>query len=51
MDKDVERYTRLTCDGWLVLRFTWYHVMTRPDWVAAMLAKAVAQQSTRVQVA
>jgi very-short-patch-repair endonuclease len=44
MDKDVERYTRLSCDGWLVLRFTWYHVMARPDWVAAMLAKAVAQR-------
>lgn len=44
MDRDVERYTRLVCDGWLVLRFTWYHVMTRPDWVAAMLAKAVAQR-------
>jgi very-short-patch-repair endonuclease len=46
MDKDVERYTRLTCDGWLVLRFTWYHVMTRPDWVVAMLSKAVAQRAT-----
>jgi very-short-patch-repair endonuclease len=44
MDRDVERYTRLGCDGWLVLRFTWYHVMTRPDWVAGMLAKAVAQR-------
>jgi very-short-patch-repair endonuclease len=51
MDKDVERYTRLTCDGWLVLRFTWYHVMTRPDWVAAMLAKAVARQVTMLRVA
>jgi very-short-patch-repair endonuclease len=47
MDRDVERYTRLGCDGWLVLRFTWYHVMTRPDWVAAMLAKAVAQRVGR----
>ncbi len=45
MDKDVERYTRLTCDGWLVLRFTWYHVMTRPEWVATMLAKAVVQRA------
>ena len=44
MDKDVERYTRLSCDGWLVLRFTWYHVMTRPHWVAEMLAKAVEQR-------
>jgi very-short-patch-repair endonuclease len=44
MDRDVERYTRLCCDGWLVLRFTWYHVMTRPEWVADMIAKAVAQR-------
>lgn len=45
MDRDVERYTRLVCDGWLVLRFTWYQVMTRPEWVAEMLAKAVAQRA------
>jgi very-short-patch-repair endonuclease len=51
MDKDVERYTRLTCDGWLVLRFTWYHVMTRPTWVAGMLAKAVAQRIGAMRVA
>lgn len=51
MDRDVERYTRLVCDGWLVLRFTWYHVMTRPDWVAAMLAKAVAQRVTAARAA
>ena len=44
MDRDVERYTRLVCAGWLVLRFTWYHVMARPDWVAQMLSKAVAQR-------
>lgn len=51
MDRDVERYTRLVCDGWLVLRFTWYQVMTRPDWVAAMLAKAVAQRACVGRVA
>ncbi len=47
MDRDVERYTRLTCAGWLVLRFTWSQVMTRPAWVAEMLAKAVSQRSRR----
>lgn len=51
MDRDVERYTRLACDGWLVLRFTWSQVMTRPDWVAAMLAKAVAQRAHLVGAA
>ncbi|KQU65293.1 DUF559 domain-containing protein [Phycicoccus sp. Root101] len=45
MDRDVARYTRLTCAGWLVLRFTWSQVMTRPAWVAEMLAKAVAQRA------
>lgn len=51
MDRDVERYTRLVCGGWLVLRFTWYQVMTRPDWVAGMLAKAVAQRAGRGRAA
>ncbi len=51
MDRDVERYTRLVCAGWLVLRFTWYHVMTRPQWVAEMLAKAVAQQAHLAEAA
>ena len=51
MDRDVERYTRLACDGWLVLRFTWYQVMTRPEWVAQMLAKAVAQRAQLAPVA
>ena len=45
MDRAVERYTRLARAGWLVLRFTWWQVMTRPDWVAQMLAKAVAQRA------
>ncbi|WP_345500925.1 DUF559 domain-containing protein [Pedococcus ginsenosidimutans] len=51
MDRDVERYTRLVGDGWLVLRFTWSQVMTRPGWVAQMLAKAVAQRSHLVRAA
>ncbi len=51
MDRDVQRYTRLVCDGWLVLRFTWYQVLTRPQWVAQMLAKAVAQRASPVGAA
>lgn len=51
MDRDVQRYTRLVCDGWLVLRFTWYQVLTRPRWVAQMLAKAVAQRASPVGAA
>ncbi len=32
--RDCERYDALTAAGWVVLRFTWEHVMRRPDWVA-----------------
>lgn len=37
-DNDCARYTGLTTDGWLVLRFTWTQVMHRPTWVAEQLA-------------
>lgn len=39
---DVRRYTAMTCQGWLVLRFVWEDVMHRPELVAAALADAVA---------
>jgi very-short-patch-repair endonuclease len=42
LDRDCARYTRLVADGWLVLRFSWEQVMTRPDWVRSMIARAVA---------
>ena len=38
--KDVRRYTLLTADGWLVLRFTWEDVMFRPEWVQQVLCRA-----------
>ena len=40
-DKDCERYSSLTCLGWLVLRFTWRQVMHRPDWVRDRIIDAV----------
>ena len=40
--KDVRRYTLLAASGWMVLRFTWEDVMFRPDWVEAVLTRAVA---------
>ncbi|WP_050671235.1 DUF559 domain-containing protein [Luteipulveratus halotolerans] len=40
-EKDCERYSSLTCLGWLVLRFTWKQVMRRPDWVRDRIADAV----------
>jgi len=32
--RDCERHDALSAAGWTVLRFTWEHVMARPDWVA-----------------
>ncbi len=41
LDRDCKRYSRLSADGWLVLRFSWTHVMTKPDWVLAVVTAAV----------
>lgn len=40
--RDCRRYTALTLDGWLVLRFTWADVFHDQDSVRAALARAVA---------
>ena len=40
-DRDCARYSRLTADGWLVLRFSWTHVMTKPEWVRRTVARTV----------
>jgi very-short-patch-repair endonuclease len=44
-DRDCARYSRLAADGWLVLRFSWTQVMTRPEWVRRVVARAVAERS------
>lgn len=49
--KDVRRYTLLTADGWMVLRFTWDDVMLRPGWVREVLARAVGDARTEVRPA
>ena len=41
-DRDCARYSRLAADGWLVLRFSWTQVMTRPEWVRRVIARAVS---------
>ena len=38
--RDCRRYTLLTIDGWLVLRFTYDDVMHRPDYVRSCLRAA-----------
>ena len=48
LDRDCRRYSRLTADGWLVLRFSWNQVMTRPAWVREVIAAAVQTWSGRV---
>ena len=44
LDRDCQRYSRLSADGWLVLRFSWVHVMTKPDWVRAVVTAAVGSR-------
>jgi very-short-patch-repair endonuclease len=41
-DRDCARYSRLAADGWLVLRFSWTQVMTRPEWVCRVILRAVS---------
>ncbi len=39
--RDCERYNALVLRGWTVLRFTWWQVMQRPDYVLAALRAVV----------
>ncbi len=43
--RDCWRYDELILDGWLVLRFTWDHVMFQQDWVRATIAAAAHQRT------
>lgn len=40
--RDCWRYDELTLNGWLVLRFSWEHVMHQEDWVRSTIVRAVA---------
>ena len=44
-DKDVRRYTAMTREGWMVLRFLWDEVMRDPDYVRSVLLDAVRLRS------
>ncbi len=49
-NRDVERYTMLAAEGWLVLRFIWQEAMRKPDYVRTTLRKAMdlrAQERTK----
>lgn len=41
LSADARRYDLLVVNGWLVLRFSYEHVMTQPDFVLRVLASAV----------
>jgi very-short-patch-repair endonuclease len=45
--RDCRRYTELTIYGWRVLRFTWYDVMHRSDWVRWTIETLVAELDGR----
>ena len=42
LSADARRYDLLVVNGWLVLRFSYEHVMTQPDFVRRVLRAAVA---------
>lgn len=42
MTRDCIRHTRLAAAGWRTLRFTWYQVMHRPDWVLEQIRDTIA---------
>ena len=44
---DCDRYNDLVEAGWTVLRFTWEHVMLRPDAVRRVIAETVARLDGR----
>jgi very-short-patch-repair endonuclease len=45
--RDCERYDELVALGWRVVRFTWEHVMFRPEWVAGLVQSVAAQPLAR----
>jgi very-short-patch-repair endonuclease len=42
---DRVRQNLIMLAGWRVLRFTWYDVMQRPDWVIAQVRQALSDIS------
>lgn len=44
-DRDCQRYTMLTADGWIVLRFTYDQVMFQPEYVLRCIEMALSQRA------
>jgi len=47
LKRDCERYNAFVVAGWLVLRFSWEHVMFEPDYVRRVLAAMVELLTSR----
>ena len=50
LSADARRYDLLVVNGWLVLRFSYEHVMTQPDFVARVLVAAVSRAARMREV-
>jgi very-short-patch-repair endonuclease len=49
LKRDARRYNAIIVNGWLVLRFAWEDVMFHPDYVRAVLVRAVALVAKQAQ--
>lgn len=49
LKRDCERYNAFVVDGWLVIRFSWEHVMFDPDYVRRVLVAVVDLLTRRPQ--
>jgi very-short-patch-repair endonuclease len=47
--RDCWRYNELVAEGWLVLRFTWWHVMEQPDYVVEVLSRVYRRSLGRAE--
>jgi very-short-patch-repair endonuclease len=41
--RDRSKANAATLDGWRILRFTWFDVMHRPEWVVATVRAALGR--------
>jgi len=48
--RDCWRYNEFVAEGWLVLRFTWWHVMEQPDYVLDVLSRVYQRSLGRAEV-
>ena len=48
--RDCWRYNEFVAEGWLVLRFTWWHVMEQPEYVLDVLSRVYRRPFGRAEV-